>query len=404
MPGSPAHTLSRCLFGSSRWRRRCSRAGERYVARGVARLGSSSRGRRALHRGRRRPRYLDFAGGIGCQNLGHGPPTVVARDPRAGRPLPAPVLHGRDATSRTSRSAGGSPSSRRARAASSSAAPELRRRGGRERGQDRARRDRPARRSIVFDRGFHGRTLLTMAMTARSPYKQGFGPFAPEVYRAPAPYPYRGVSTDDALAGLARLFKRGGRLRRPSPASCSSRSRARAASSRCRRLPAALRELCDEHGILYVDDEVQAGVGRTGPVWAIEHYGVEPDLLVSGKSLGGGLPLAARHRPAPRSWTRPGPAGSAAPSAATRSPARRRARPRHGRRARVPRARRGARAVLAQRLDRLAARHPDRRAPRPRPDARARARRAGPGARRGGRGGRARARPGRCSPAASTGT
>jgi 4-aminobutyrate aminotransferase-like enzyme len=56
--------------------------------------------------------------------------------------------------------------------------------------------------------------------------------------------------------------------------------------------PRRLKELCDEHGILYVDDEVQAGVGRTGPVWAIEHYGVEPDLLVSGKSLGGGLPLA----------------------------------------------------------------------------------------------------------------
>jgi 4-aminobutyrate aminotransferase-like enzyme len=57
--------------------------------------------------------------------------------------------------------------------------------------------------------------------------------------------------------------------------------------------PARLKELCDGHGILYVDDEVQSGVGRTGPVWAIERYGVEPDLLVSGKSLGGGLPLAA---------------------------------------------------------------------------------------------------------------
>ena len=54
-----------------------------------------------------------------------------------------------------------------------------------------------------------------------------------------------------------------------------------------------LREVCDRHGILWVDDEVQSGVGRTGPVWAVEHYGVEPDLLVSGKSLGGGLPLAA---------------------------------------------------------------------------------------------------------------
>jgi 4-aminobutyrate aminotransferase / (S)-3-amino-2-methylpropionate transaminase / 5-aminovalerate transaminase len=56
--------------------------------------------------------------------------------------------------------------------------------------------------------------------------------------------------------------------------------------------PRALREVCDRHGILYVDDEVQSGVGRTGLVWAIEHYGVQPDLLVSGKSLGGGLPLA----------------------------------------------------------------------------------------------------------------
>jgi 4-aminobutyrate aminotransferase / (S)-3-amino-2-methylpropionate transaminase / 5-aminovalerate transaminase len=62
--------------------------------------------------------------------------------------------------------------------------------------------------------------------------------------------------------------------------------------------PPRLQELCQRHGILYVDDEVQAGVGRTGPVWAIEHYGVEPDLLVSGKSLGGGLPLAGVTGPA----------------------------------------------------------------------------------------------------------
>jgi 4-aminobutyrate aminotransferase/(S)-3-amino-2-methylpropionate transaminase len=57
--------------------------------------------------------------------------------------------------------------------------------------------------------------------------------------------------------------------------------------------PARLKEVCERHGILYVDDEIQTGIGRTGPVWAIDHYGVEPDLLVSGKSLGGGLPLAA---------------------------------------------------------------------------------------------------------------
>ena len=78
-----------------------------------------------------------------------------------------------------------------------------------------------------------------------------------------------------------------------SPARCSSRCRARAASSPCRRTSrAGCKELLSSHGILYVDDEVQSGIGRTGPVWAIEHYGVEPDIVVSGKSLGGGLPLA----------------------------------------------------------------------------------------------------------------
>jgi 4-aminobutyrate aminotransferase len=156
----------------------------------------------------------------------------------------------------------------------------------------RAATGRPA--VVVFDNAFHGRTLLTMTMTSKvHPYKAGFGPFAPEVYRAPAPYPYRGVTSDDAIAGLKKVFKsevdpqtvacvllepvqgEGGFV--PMPAD----------------YPARLAELCREHGILYVDDEVQSGVGRTGKVWAIEYYdGVEPDLLVSGKSIGGGLPLA----------------------------------------------------------------------------------------------------------------
>jgi 4-aminobutyrate aminotransferase len=157
----------------------------------------------------------------------------------------------------------------------------------------RAATGRPA--VVVFDNAFHGRTLLTMTMTSKvHPYKAGFGPFAPEVYRAPAPYPYRGVTTDDAIAGMKKLFKsevdpltvacvllepvqgEGGFVPMPPD------------------FPARLAELCAGHGILYVDDEVQSGVGRTGKMWAIDHYeGVEPDLLVSGKSIGGGLPLAA---------------------------------------------------------------------------------------------------------------
>ena len=146
---------------------------------------------------------------------------------------------------------------------------------------------------VAFDHAFHGRTNLTMALTAKVvPYKQGFGPFAPEVYRAPAPYPYRGVSTDDALVALSHLFKQDVH---PEQVACVVLEPVQGEGGFIPMpddFPPRLKEVCDQHGILYVDDEVQSGVGRTGPVWAIEHYGVEPDLMVTGKSLGGGLPLA----------------------------------------------------------------------------------------------------------------
>jgi 4-aminobutyrate aminotransferase len=147
----------------------------------------------------------------------------------------------------------------------------------------------------VFDNAFHGRTLLTMTMTSKvHPYKAGFGPFAPEVYRAPAPYPYRGITTDDALDGLRKLFKS---EVDPTTVACVLLEPVQGEGGFVEMppdYPPRLLELCREHGILYVDDEVQSGVGRTGKMWAIEHYdGVEPDLLVSGKSIGGGLPLAA---------------------------------------------------------------------------------------------------------------
>ncbi len=156
----------------------------------------------------------------------------------------------------------------------------------------RAATGRPA--VVVFDNAFHGRTLLTMTMTSKvHPYKAGFGPFAPEVYRAPAPYPYRRVTSDDAIAGMRKLFKS---EVDPETVSCVLLEPVQGEGGFVPMppdFPARLAELCAGHGILYVDDEVQSGVGRTGKMWAIEHYeGVEPDLLVSGKSLGGGLPLA----------------------------------------------------------------------------------------------------------------
>src|SRR4051812_32333163 len=147
---------------------------------------------------------------------------------------------------------------------------------------------------VVFDNAFHGRTLLAMTMTAKVvPYKRGFGPFAPEVYRAPAPYPFRGISEDDALAALKRLFK--GEVD-PEAVACAVLEPVQGEGGfipMTTDFPKRLQELLDSYGILYVDDEVQSGCGRTGPVWAIEHYGIEPDLLVAGKTLGGGLPLAS---------------------------------------------------------------------------------------------------------------
>ena len=156
----------------------------------------------------------------------------------------------------------------------------------------RAATGRPA--VVVFDNAFHGRTLLTMTMTSKvRPYKAGFGPFAPEVYRAPAPYPYHGVTTDDALEGLARLFKADVD---PQSVACVVLEPVQGEGGfvpMTPDFPARLAEVCRSYGILFVDDEVQSGAGRTGTVWAIEQYdGVEPDLLVSGKSIGGGLPLA----------------------------------------------------------------------------------------------------------------
>jgi 4-aminobutyrate aminotransferase / (S)-3-amino-2-methylpropionate transaminase / 5-aminovalerate transaminase len=234
---------------------------------------------------------LDFAGGIACQNLGHNPEAVVrAVHEQVDRYLHQCFMVGMyepyvEVARRLDALWPGESATKTLLVNSGAEAIENAVK------ISRAATGRPA--VIVFDRAFHGRTNLTMAMTSKLVYKQGFGPLAPEVYRVPAPYPYRGVSVEDALHGLELLLKQdvsadavacvvletvqgeGGFI--PMPAEFVQ----------------ALRRLCDEHGILYVADEVQSGCGRTGTVWAIERLGVEPDLIVSGKTLGGGLPLAA---------------------------------------------------------------------------------------------------------------
>jgi len=236
--------------------------------------------------------YLDFAGGIACQNTGHGfAPVVAAIHEQVDRFLHQCFMVGtyEPYVEVCRRLAEHSPCVGESKSILVNSGAEAV-----ENAVKIARAATGRAAVVVFENGFHGRTLLTMAMTSKvQPYKAGFGPFPGEIYRAAAPYPYRGVDTDAAIASLEHLFKseveaetvacvvletvqgEGGFI--PMPQDYLER----------------LRELCDAHGILFVADEVQSGVGRTGPMWAIEHSGVAPDLLVAGKSLGGGLPLAA---------------------------------------------------------------------------------------------------------------
>jgi 4-aminobutyrate aminotransferase/(S)-3-amino-2-methylpropionate transaminase len=147
---------------------------------------------------------------------------------------------------------------------------------------------------IAFAGGFHGRTMMGMALTGKVvPYKKGFGPFPAEVYHAPFPNLYRGISVDDAMAGLAVLFAadvdpsrvaaflvepvqgEGGFI--PAPAEFLQR----------------LRALADKHGILLIADEVQAGMARTGKMFGIDHAEIKADLVTLAKGLAGGFPLSA---------------------------------------------------------------------------------------------------------------
>jgi 4-aminobutyrate aminotransferase / (S)-3-amino-2-methylpropionate transaminase / 5-aminovalerate transaminase len=146
---------------------------------------------------------------------------------------------------------------------------------------------------IAFEGAFHGRTWMALTMTSKThPYKKGLGPFAPEVYRTPYPNAYRGPDAKTALTALEGLFTthvspehvaaivfepqqgEGGFL--PAP----------------QEFVDGLRRICDDHGIVLVADEVQTGFGRTGRMFAMEHFGVEPDLVIVAKSIAGGLPLS----------------------------------------------------------------------------------------------------------------
>ena len=154
---------------------------------------------------------------------------------------------------------------------------------------------------ICFDHGFHGRTNLTMALTAKvMPYKKGFGPFAPEVYRIPYPYCYRCAEGPSGgrccLADTARLEQVLATTVDPGTVAAIIMELELGEGGF---VPAPLEYVqtlaafAKQHGILFIADEIQTGFGRTGKLFASEHYGLVPDLMTTAKSLAGGLPLAA---------------------------------------------------------------------------------------------------------------
>lgn len=146
---------------------------------------------------------------------------------------------------------------------------------------------------IAFEGAFHGRTLLALTMTSRThPYKTGLGPFAPEVYRAPFPNAYRGPDGETALATLERMLSTHVGADHVAAIVFEPQQGEGGFIPADPAFVRGLRGLCDEHGIVLVADEVQTGFGRTGRMFAMEHFDVEADLVVLAKSIAGGLPLS----------------------------------------------------------------------------------------------------------------
>ena len=235
--------------------------------------------------------FLDFAGGVGCLAVGHAHPHVVdAVQEQAARFLHTDftVVPYEVYVTLAERLLALTPISGPAKAAFFNAGTEAVENAVK---FARAYTRRPA--VIAFEGAFHGRTLLSLTLTSKArPYKTGLGPFAPEIYRVPFPNEYRGITAADALAALERALV----------SQVSAETVAAIVLEPVQGeggfivAPVAfiegVRALCDRHGIVFIVDEVQTGYGRTGRMFAIEHYGVEPDLMTVAKSIAAGLPLS----------------------------------------------------------------------------------------------------------------
>jgi 4-aminobutyrate aminotransferase/(S)-3-amino-2-methylpropionate transaminase len=235
--------------------------------------------------------FVDFAGGVGVVNAGHAHPRIVeAVAEQAARFLHTDftVVPYPPAIELAERLCALTPISGETRAAFFNAGTEAV-----ENAVKLARLHTGRPGVIAFEGAFHGRTLLSMTMTSKfHPYKTGMGPYAPEVYRAPFPDAYRGPDAREALSRLERM------LDTYVPAEHVAAIVIEPQLGEGGFVPASteymqgLRALCDRTGIVLVTDEVQTGFGRTGRMFAMEHFGVEPDLMTVAKSIAAGLPLS----------------------------------------------------------------------------------------------------------------
>ncbi len=235
--------------------------------------------------------FVDFTGGIGCLAVGHSHPRVVeAAQEQVARftHTDFTIVPYENYVELAERLTAAAPISGELRAGFFNA--------GAEAVENaikfaRSYTRRPA--VVAFDGGFHGRTLLALSLTSKThPYKAGLGPFAPEVYRVSFADPYRGPDAKTALAELERAFKTRVAAEEVAAIILEPVQGESGFVVPPREFVEGVRQIADEHGIVLVVDEVQTGFGRTGRLFAIEHFGVEPDLITVAKSIAAGLPLS----------------------------------------------------------------------------------------------------------------
>ncbi len=236
--------------------------------------------------------FLDFTGGIGCLNVGHSHPRVVEAAQEQLNHFAHTdftIVPYESYVTLAERLCKLAPVRQPAKVAFFNAGTEAVENAVK---FARCYTGRPA--VIAFEGGFHGRTLLSLSLTSKThPYKAGLGPFAPEIYRVPFAEDYRGPDSKTALKALEQAFVTQVAAEQVAALVVEPVQGEGGFIPAPRDFLAGIRRICDDHGIVLVLDEVQTGFGRTGKMFATEHYGIEADLVTMAKSIAAGLPLSA---------------------------------------------------------------------------------------------------------------